>query len=160
MIASLLLLLAGAPAALPEGPALREEIRAADDQFFTAYFGTTCQPLVIRAMLSDDFEMYHDKGGVVATNAEQFMADYTKSCATRAAPDSWRSRRELVAESLRVDPVPGFGAIEDGEHRFFERQGDGKERLAGFAHFTQLWVKTPEGWKLKRVFSFAHRAAP
>lgn len=159
MLASLALL-AAAPVALPEGQDLHAQVAAADDRFFTAYFGTTCQPAVVRALIADDFEMYHDKGGVVATNADQFMADYANSCAARAPADAWRSRRELVPGSLRVDPVPGFGAIEDGEHRFYERQGDGKERLAGFAHFTQLWQKTESGWKLKRVFSFAHRAAP
>lgn len=157
---TILALLAAAPIALPEGAALTEEVRAADDRFFTLFFDARCHSTEIRAMLADDIEMYHDKGGVIATSADQFMADYKKGCAARAAPDAWRSRRELVPASLTVDLVPGFGAIEDGDHRFYERQGDGKERLAGFAHFTQLWVKTPEGWKLKRVFSFAHRAAP
>lgn len=145
--------------ALPEGQALTESVRAADDNFFTLYFDARCHPAEIRAMLADDFEMYHDKGGVVATNADEFMLDYEKSCAARAPADAWRSRRELVPETLMVDPVPGFGAIEDGEHRFYERRGDGPERLAGIAHFTQLWVKTDSGWRLKRVFSFAHKAA-
>lgn len=157
MLAALALL---AATALPEGPALREEVRAADDRFFALFFDARCHPAELRAMLADDVEMYHDKGGVVATSAAQFMADYEKSCAARAAPDAWRSRRELVPDSLKVDPVPGFGAIEDGDHRFYERRGDGPERLAGLAHFTQLWVKTDSGWKLKRIFSFAHRAAP
>jgi Domain of unknown function (DUF4440) len=153
------LALLAAATTLPEGPALREEVRAADDRFFALFFDARCHPTEVRAMLADDVEMYHDKGGVVATSAAQFMADYEKSCAARAAPDAWRSRRELVPESLRVDPVPGFGAIEDGDHRFYERKGDGPERLAGLAHFTQLWVKDQQGWKLKRIFSFAHRAA-
>ncbi|MFM5952892.1 MAG: nuclear transport factor 2 family protein [Novosphingobium sp.] len=154
-----LALLAAAPVTLPAGDALRSEVVAADDRFFTAYFGTTCQPGLIRSMLADDFEMYHDKGGVVATNADQFMADYAQACAAKAAPDAWRSRRELVPSNLTIDPVPGFGAIEDGDHRFYERQGDGSEKLAGTAHFTQLWQKTDTGWQLKRVFSFSHRAA-
>ena len=155
-----LALLAATPIILPQGPALTEEVRAADDRFFTLFFDARCHPVEIRAMLADDIEMYHDKVGVIATSADQFMADYEKGCAARVAPDAWRSRRELVPASLTVDPVPGFGAIEDGDHRFYERRGDGPERLAGTAHFTQLWVKTPEGWKLKRVFSFAHGAAP
>ncbi len=155
-----LALLALSPITLPEGPELSEEVRAADDRFFTLFFDARCHPAEIRAMLAGDIEMYHDKAGVIATSAEQFMADYEKACAARAAPDAWRSRRELVPASLKVDPVPGFGAIEDGDHRFYERQGDGPERLAGTAHFTQLWAKTPNGWQLKRVFSFAHRAAP
>jgi hypothetical protein len=153
------LALLAAATTLPEGPALREEVRAADDRFFALFFDARCHSSEVRAMLADDVEMYHDMGGVVTTSAAQFMADYEKACATRAAPDAWRSRRELVPESLRVDPVPGFGAIEDGDHRFYERKGDGPERLAGLAHFTQLWVKDEQGWKLKRIFSFAHRAA-
>ena len=153
------LALLAAATALPEGSALREEVRAADDRFFTLYFDTRCHQQEVRAMLADDVEMYHDKGGVVAISADQFMADYLKFCASRAAPDAWRQRRELVPASLQVDPVPGFGAIEDGDHRFYERRGDGPERLAGIAHFTQLWVKDAQGWKLKRILSFAHRAA-
>lgn len=156
-------LLAAAPlpalTTLPEGPALREEVRAADDRFFALFFDARCHPAEVRAMLADDLEMYHDKGGVIATSAAQFMADYEKTCAAREAPDAWRSRRELVPDSLLVDPVPGLGAIEDGDHRFFERRGDGPEQLAGTAHFTQLWVKDAAGWKLKRIFSFSHRAA-
>jgi Domain of unknown function (DUF4440) len=158
MLASLILL--AAASLLPKGSALHEDVRAADDRFFTLYFDSRCHTAEVRAMLADDIEMYHDRGGVVATSADAFMADYEQACAARAAPDSWRSRRELVVDSLTVDPVPGFGAIEDGEHRFYERRGDGPERLAGLAHFTQLWARTEQGWKLKRVFSFAHRAAP
>ena len=158
MLAALALLAASAPA-IPEGPTLREEVRSADMRFFSLYFDTACHPDEIRALIADDFEMYHDKGGVVATNAEQFMADYARACASRAQSDAWRSRRELIDKGLRIDPVPGFGAIEDGEHRFFERRGEGRERLAGFARFTQLWVKSERGWQLKRVFSYGHRAA-
>lgn len=152
-------LLVSAPVVLPEGEALRDEIRAADDRFFTLFFDARCHPEQIRAMLADDVEMYHDKGGVIATGADQFMVDYAKACAARAAPDAWRSRRELVPSTLLVDPVPGFGAIEDGEHRFYERRGDGPEQLTGTASFTQLWVKTAAGWKLKRILSFSHRVA-
>lgn len=154
-----LAMLAAAAAIPADGPALQSEVRAADDRFFTLFFDARCHPQEVRAMLTDDFEMYHDKGGLIASSADQFMDDYAKGCAARELADAWRSRRELISESLTVDPVPGFGAIEDGDHRFYERRGDGPERLAGTAHFTQLWVKTEQGWKLKRVFSFSHRTA-
>ena len=64
-----------------------------------------------------------------------------------------------MRSSLRVDPVPGHGAIEDGEHLFYERKGEGPERLAGRALFTQLWTLTADGWRLSRIFSFAHAKA-
>jgi hypothetical protein len=103
--------------------------------------------------------MYHDRDGVVARDAATFVEDYRKWCTERQAPAAWRSRRELVRSTLSVHPVPGYGAIEDGEHLFYERQGNGPEHLAGRARFTQLWRLDPDGWKLSRVFSYRHRAA-
>ncbi len=71
-----------------------------------------------------------------------------------------RGPGELGVETLKVDPVPGYGAIESGEHRFYERKGDGPERLAGFAVFTMLWKLDAGSWKRARVMSYGHRAAP
>jgi Domain of unknown function (DUF4440) len=143
---------------LPDRAALTAQIAARDSEFFKLFF-EGCDPARVRAMMADDIEMYHDKGGFVWRGAEAAVADYSKSCEERKKPDSWRSRRELVRASLRVDPVPGHGAIEDGVHLFYERQGDGPERLAGRARFTQLWTLGPDGaWRLARIFSFAHEA--
>lgn len=103
--------------------------------------------------------MYHDRGGVVAHSAEAFVVDYRKSCTEKLKPDAWRSRRELVAASLKVDPVPGFGAIKEGDHVFYARKGDGPEKKAGLAHFVQLWALTPDGWKLSPNLSYGHVAA-
>ncbi len=148
---------AAGPAALPEGAALTEAVRARDAEFFALMF-EGCDPARLRTMLSPDFEMYHDREGVVARTAEAFVADYARFCVERQAPNAWRSRRELVVPSLNVHPVPGHGAIEDGEHVFYERRGDGPERLVGRARFTQLWRLTGEGWQLARVFSYGHAA--
>ena len=156
-----LALAAAAPAdevRLPEGEALTEAVRARDAEFFALAF-EGCDPERLQTMLTPDFEMYHDRDGVVAGNAAAFVDEYRQSCTARQAPDAWRSRRELVAASLNVHPVPGYGAIEDGDHLFYERRGDGPERLAGRARFTQLWRLSPDGWRLARVFSYGHRAA-
>ena len=155
------LALAAAPAAtvtIPEGEALTRAIEKRDAEFFElAFLG--CDPARLGTMLTPDFEMYHDKGGVVARSSETFVAQYARDCEEKKKPDAWRSRRELVAASLNVHPVPGYGAIEDGEHLFYERQGDGPEKLVGRARFTQVWALTPEGWRLARVFSYAHAPA-
>jgi hypothetical protein len=158
-----LLALAGAQAAapavaLPDRPELTERIAARDAEFFELFF-QGCDPARLRTMMADDIEMYHDKGGFVWRGAEAAVADYSKSCEERKKPDSWRSRRELVRSSLRVDPVPGHGAIEDGVHLFYERRGEGPEKLVGRARFTQLWTLGADGaWRLARIFSFAHEA--
>ncbi|WP_213979163.1 nuclear transport factor 2 family protein [Sphingomonas sp. dw_22] len=145
--------------AIPAGNALTAEIQAADIDFFATFF-QGCDPARLGRMVTPDFEMYHDRDGVVATSGEAFVALYAKGCEAKKAPDAWRSRRELVAGTLHVDPVPGFGAIEEGDHIFYERQGDGPEKLVGRAHFVQLWRKAADGWRLARVLSYAHRALP
>lgn len=154
----LLFALAASAVAIPDGSILTDVIRARDAEFFHIYFDK-CEPAKVRAMVTDDLEMYHDKGGVVARGAQVFVDDYAKSCTAKLKPDAWRSRRELVAASLNVHPVPGFGAIEEGDHVFYERKGDGPEKKAGIAHFVQLWALMPDGWKLSRIFSYAHAAA-
>ncbi|HEX8572857.1 MAG TPA: nuclear transport factor 2 family protein [Allosphingosinicella sp.] len=164
---NLLLILAAAaaqasapPAAAVPGQAeLAEQIAARDSEFFKLFF-EGCDPARLRTMIADDIEMYHDKRGFIWRGADGVIADYSKSCEERKKPDSWRSRRELVRASLRVDPVPGHGAIEDGVHLFYERKGDGPEKLAGRARFTQYWALVPDGgWRLARIFSFAHEKA-
>ncbi|MDQ0248831.1 hypothetical protein J2W22_000878 [Sphingomonas kyeonggiensis] len=137
-------------------PALLAEVKAADSALFETFF-ERCEPTRMAAMVTPDLEMYHDKGGVVATSREGFVALYAKECERRKAPDSWRSRRALVPETLHVDPVPGYGAIEEGDHVFYERKGDGPEKLVGKAHFVHLWKKTPDGWQAARILSYAHR---
>ena len=161
MLVSLALMAAQPSAAdvsVPTGEALVAAVAEHDAEFFSLLF-EGCDADALGTMLTADFEMYHDRGGVVARNAEEFLAGYRRSCNERQAPDAWRSRRELVAATLNVHPVPGYGAIEDGEHRFYERRGNGPERLAGHARFTQLWRLDGGAWKLARVFSYAHRAA-
>ena len=143
--------------ALPTGPALRAEIAARDAELFDTLFNR-CDPAHMRSLLADDLEFYHDRDGLVR-GADAFVADYARFCRERQAPDAWRSRRELVEASLSVDPVPGVGAIEAGEHLFSERRGAGPEHLAGGARFAQLWVRSADGWRLSRVFSYSHAAA-
>jgi len=148
---------ASAPA-LPEGAALRSSIAARDAEFFDLFF-LGCDPARLEPMLAKDVEFYHDKGGFVFRNSTEMTADYAKNCTARKAPDAWRSRRELVASSLSVDPVPGHGAIETGEHLFYERKGDGPEKLAGRARFAIVWKWEDGMWKLSRALSYSHAAA-
>ena len=162
---SLLLLLAlAAPATqaadavvVPEAAVLREQIAARDLMFFDVQF-EQCAPESMRALVTDDVEFFHDKGGVIK-GADAFVAMYTKMCTERQAPDAWRSRRKRVEDSLHVDPVPGYGAMETGEHLFYERKGDGPQKLVGRAKFAIVWQLTADGWKMSRILSYDHGPA-
>jgi hypothetical protein len=159
MIAAAMLAAASTPPVIPTGDALKQAIVSRDAEFFELYFNG-CDPARLRTMLAPDLEFYHDKGGFAFRNAEAMIADYAKSCGARKAVDAWRSRRVLAPASLRVDPIPAYGAIEDGEHYFFERQGTGPEKRVGYGRFTIVWTLAPDGWRLSRCLSFAHRPAP
>jgi hypothetical protein len=143
---------------IPAQPVLTEQIAARDAAFFELFF-TGCDPKRARTFVTDDVEFYHDKDGLVTRSGDAFIADYAKGCEAKKAPDAWRSRRELVPATLRVWPVPGYGAIEQGEHLFYERKGDGPEKLVGRALFTQLWQLTDTGWRLSRILSYDHSPA-
>jgi hypothetical protein len=171
MTALLIALLAAAqqPAAeppavkVPEGEALKQAIAKRDEEFFALFF-QGCDPERLETMVTPDLEMYHDKAGFNVRSGKQFVADYAKWCQERQEPGKYQSRRELVRSSLHVDPVPGWGAIQDAEHVFYERRNAGPEgpavpeKLVGRARLTQVWVLGADGsWKLSRIVSFAHR---
>lgn len=143
---------------IPDQPALTEAIAARDATLFQVMFDD-CDPAALADLVTEDMEFYHDKGGAMI-GRQTLVGDYGRSCEARKAPDAWRSRRALVAESLRVYPIPGFGAVEEGTHLFYERQGDGPERLAGRARFSVLWKLDADGqWRMARAFSIDHGPA-
>jgi hypothetical protein len=152
--------LAAAPAAanvqIPAQPELARVIAARDAELFGLAFGG-CDPAKLRAMLTDDLEFYHDKAGLIYRKADDMVADYGQACERAKADSGYAKRRELVASSLHVDPVPGHGAMQTGEHLFYERQNGGPEKLTGRATFAHVWRLEGGSWKLARVLSYAHR---
>jgi len=145
------------PVVLPDGPALTAAIAGRDAELFSVMFDR-CEPEALADIVTADFEFYHDKGGRVA-GREAFVADYRTGCEAKKAPDAWRSRRVLVADTLRVYPIPGYGAVEEGTHLFYERQGDGPESLVGRARFSIVWTLEDGRWRAGRALSIDHAAA-
>ena len=149
------------PVTVPERSRLEAQIEAADHEFFHLFFEGVCDVPKMRSMVADDVEFYHDKGGFDVHNADQFVAIFEQNCKSREDATNWRSRRELVRASLHVDPVPGYGAIQTGEHLFYERHGaKGQEKLAGKARFAHVWALGSDGkWRLSRILSYDHHPA-
>lgn len=152
---------AATPVTVPPQPQLTEQIRAADADLFKLFFEGPCDIPRFRAMITDDIEFYHDKGGFNVRKPEDFVGQYRERCTNLLDPTTWRSRRVLVDSSLRVDPIPGWGAMEVGDHLFYERHGaSGEEKLVGRAKFAMVWVLGADGkWRVSRVLSYAHEVA-
>tara|TARA_R110002167_G_scaffold21029_10_gene76579 strand:- start:1782 stop:2270 length:489 start_codon:yes stop_codon:yes gene_type:complete len=152
-----LVLIQSPPVALTDSPELTALIADRDTTLFHVMFDQ-CDPAALADLVTEDIEFYHDRGGLTATRAS-FVDDYATGCTARQAPDAFRSRRELVPGTLKVYAIPGVGAVEEGSHLFYERQGDGPEHLVGRARFSVLWRLEDGHWRLARAFSIDHAAA-
>lgn len=142
---------------IPDQPELTTIIAARDTVLFTTMFDR-CEPAVLADLVTDDLEFYYDRGGLTATRTA-FVDGYAKSCEAAKAPDAYRSRRELVPGTIRVYAIPRVGAVEEGSHLFYERQGVGPEQLVGRARFSVLWRLEGDQWRLARAFSIDHAPA-
>lgn len=125
--------------------ALYDTVSALDQAVFAAY--NRCDLDTFEGYFVPDVEFYHDTGGVTRTRQEVMDSTRKYICG--------KVRRELVAGSLRVYPVKGFGAIEEGEHRFCQLDTG---RCEGIARFVMVWRQHDGAWQMTRVLSYGHRA--
>lgn len=161
-----LLLAQAAPAAtapIPPLDVLTRQIEAADGALFWAAF-EACDPPGVERLLADDFRMLHDKGGLVASNRAEFIAQMERECAVRAPGEAnagYANRRLAVPGSRTVRPLGQWGALEEGAHIFFERRADGAWEMVGGARYQNVWRWMPGEGRLRLVesLSYDHGAA-
>lgn len=122
---------------------LFEDLARMDYELFEAAF-VTCNASRFRALFTEDAEFYHDRTGASVGEAARTL----KSC-----PRDNGVTRTLVAGSLEVYPMQGYGAIQIGRHVFARRGEPGSEE----AKFVHLWKQEGGAWRLARVLSFDHR---
>ena len=160
LLMALMLPLAGPVLAQRAGPtqtqALTDEIAAADLALFSAFFDR-CDIAALKGMVTDDFEMFHDKNGYMTKSGKEFIAGIEQTCARQKAGTDYRARRELVPGSLRVYPLKDYGAVEVGVHRFYQLLPGKPEKLVEVSQFTHVWKKDAGVWKMARALSFDHR---
>lgn len=147
----------GGPRAGPKPTqGLYDEIAAADQIFFAAVFDT-CDTVKLATLVTDDFEMFHDKGGRTAASGAEFVKVFERTCERQRTGEDYRARREMVPGSMKVYPLNNYGAVQVGEHRFYQLLPGKPEKLVEIAQFTQVWKKEESGWRLARVLSYDHR---
>ena len=128
----------------PEDSALTQTISKLDSTVFDAY--NRCDLVAFGRFFAPDVEFYHDTGG--ASFDRKTVVDNTRKYICH------KVRRELLPATFRVFPIKGYGAIEEGEHRFCQVQtGD----CEGIAKFLMIWRNKNGRWQLTRVMSYGHR---
>ena len=133
-----------------------DEVAAADLALFSAFFDR-CDTAALAKMVTDDFEMFHDKDGYTSKSGKEFLDAISGTCARQKTGEDYRARRELVAGTLKVYPLNNYGAVEIGVHRFYQLLPGKPEKLVEVSQFTHVWRKDEGGWKLARVLSYDHR---
>ena len=119
-----------------------------DTALFTAF--NNCDIEKFPSFFSEDVEFCHDQAG--PTVGVKILIEQLKSniCG--------KVRRELVAGTLQAYPMHGYGAVQMGDHLFYPH-AKGSEPT-GIAKFIHLWQKKDGVWKITRVISYDHKAAP
>jgi hypothetical protein len=142
---------AAAADAPPAADPLFDTVSALDSAVFDA-FNKCSDPAQLKihaSYFAPDVEFYHDKGGVTWTRQDMLANTAKNACGNY--------RRELVPGTLQVYPIPGYGAIEQGVHRFCMVKTGACE---GMADFVIVWTHQGDEWKITRALSYGHRAIP
>jgi hypothetical protein len=126
---------------------LNKVVAALDAALFDSY--NRCDLEKNATFFADDVEFYHDQGGVTL-GKEKLIESIKKNICGKVT-------RELVAGSLQVYPMKGYGAVEMGVHRFHHPGHDDTEGV-GEAKFIHLWRYKDGAWKITRVISYDHHA--
>ena len=152
----LLLTLPGAQALAQTKPVeptpeeLARTLMTLDDALFDTF--NRCELEKFGAFFADDLEFYHDKGGLTLSRQSLVESVRNNICG--------KVRREVVTESLEVHPIPGYGAVQMGTHRFYELKAGKDAPAVGAARFIHLWRHKDGAWKITRVISYDHGPAP
>jgi CubicO group peptidase (beta-lactamase class C family) len=136
---------------------LFKTLQKQDSLMFEVTFNT-CDLRPLEYLVSENFEFYHDKGGI--TNGKRDFINSLKN-GLCAHPENYQSRRALVKGSLEVYPLEKngvlYGAIQSGRHRFYETVKGKPERFASIARFSHVWLLEDGVWKFARGLSFDHQ---
>jgi hypothetical protein len=132
----------------PSAAELQRTVAALDTRLFAAY--NQCDLDTLAALVAEDLEFYHDKTGLSRGRAAFIAAIRNNICG--------KVHRDLVAGSLEVYPLHGYGAVEIGAHVFCDpRQTPVCDAArSGVAKFVMLWQNAGGTWTLTRVISYDH----
>jgi len=136
-----------ATAASETADARFKRIEALDRAVFEAF--NTCDIKKLESYFSPTLEFYHDLNGP-SWGRDKFIGDVK-------AHVCGKFERKLVAGSLEVHPLGQWGAMYMGTHLFCKTSA---AKCEGQGKFMHIWENKEGDWKITRVVSYDHRAAP
>lgn len=132
----------GLPKYVPESKELHDTITRMDSLFFDAY--NNCKIDVMEPIIADDLEFYHDRGGLSTSKKDLLTGLKNNICG--------KVSRELLKGSIEVYPIPGYGAVQMGVHRFHNNQ-EPADAPFHYSKFVHTWHRVNGQWQLARVIS-------
>lgn len=143
-------------AQIEKNSALYQTILSKDSLLFEVGFNH-CNITQFENLLSDTFEFFHDKDSI--SYKKEFLYKFKNGLCK--SPTTYQSRRELNTESTEIFPLYKnqvlYGAIQTGNHKFYETISGHKETFAGSAKFTHVWLLENGVWKLTKSLSYDHQ---
>ncbi len=120
---------------------LFRQILEMDKTYFDAY--NACDMETQARIYSDSLEFYHDGGGLATSKAMILQSIEENICG--------KVRRILLPETVEVHPIPGFGAVQLGYHRFENAEEPNAPSIP--SRFVTIWQKVDGAWYMSRVIS-------
>jgi hypothetical protein len=125
----------------PQSQALYNTIVQMDSIYFSAY--NACDMDKQAAIYADSIEFYHDGSGLQTSKKALLSAIKENICG--------KVSRELVKGSIEVYPIPNFGAVEIGLHRFINHAEN--NAVSKPDKFVVIWRYKNGQWQITRVIS-------
>lgn len=125
----------------PADPELYQTILNMDKVYFDAY--NTCDMKKQASIYSEDLEFYHDQSGLTTSKKEVLEAIEKNICG--------KVTRKLIKESVEVYPIPDYGAVQIGYHKFYNNQEPNTASKS--SRFVILWRNADGNWRITKVIS-------
>ena len=156
LLIAILLITQATISQVPKDSELFIQLQKMDSLVFIEGFNE-CNLITLKDLVSEDFEFYHDVGGIQKKN--QFMENMKNNICS--SPDR-KPIRKLIVGSLVVYPLYNqgelYGAIQNGIHEFWIKKPNEDLIQTGEAKFSTTWLLINNQWIMKNVLSFDHKA--
>ncbi len=126
--------------------ALYTEGAALDARYFNAF--NSCDLVTLEQLTDPQIQFFHDKDGL-AVGRDPFLKSVKENVCGKFT-------RVLEQGSLEVWPIPKYGMMILGIHRFHHPDGSPD----GIGKFMTLWAEHDGAWRMTQTFSYAHALAP